>query len=58
VGAAVGIGVAVAGGVGELGAFVDKARVAAGAVAVTVFSGGELHATIDAASKIKQSNLN
>jgi hypothetical protein len=48
----------VGGGVGKLGVLVSEAKVAAGAVRVTVFSGAELQATIDTVNKIKQSNLN
>jgi hypothetical protein len=48
----------VAGGVDKPGVFVGKAKVAAGAVGVTVFSGNELQATIDVVNRIKQSNLN
>lgn len=57
-GVAVSVGIAVAVGVGKPGVFVDKAKVAAGAVCVTVFSGNELQATMDTVNKIKQSNLN
>ena len=57
-GVAAGAGVTVAGGVGKPGVIVNPARVATGAVRVTVFSGGELQATIDPATKIQQSNLN
>ena len=57
-GVAASVGIAVAGGVGKPGVFVGAAKVAAGAIGVTVFSGDELQATIDTVNKIQQSNLN
>jgi hypothetical protein len=57
-GVAVSVGVAGAGGVGKTGVFVGTAKVAAGAVRVTVFSGDELQATIETVNKTKPSSLN
>jgi hypothetical protein len=57
-GVAVGVGNAVADGVGRTGVIVSEAKVAAGAVGAAVFSGNELQAAIDAVNKIQQSSLN